>query len=865
MTEGMEGEFWRTLERYADRTALLCPEAGHVSYDELRARADDLRTRLGVERSLVLLRTDNSAAAIAAYLGALRGGHVVLLADASHAKLAANLERTYRPEAIIHRDEGEWRIRRGEGGGGGGLHPDLALILSTSGSTGNEKCVRLSHRNLAANTASIISYLGVGGTDRTALTLPLHYCYGLSVLHTHLAVGATIHCGEHTMASTRFLEFLGEERISSFAGVPHSFEILERIGLRTTPLPDLRYVTQAGGRLPPALVAQYARWAQESGKQFFVMYGQTEATARMAYLPPEETARFPSCIGRPIPGGSLCLRSETGEEIAATDVPGELVYRGPNVMMGYAAQREDLARGPELAQLATGDIACRNAEGLFYIVGRSNRISKLFGIRLNLEDAEKHLEDHGIPAVCVSDDSDFYVVLRDDARAAEARELVHEEFSIPPENIRVVAVGELPRMTSGKVDYTAVRAMAVAQVASRAEDEARGSTPGAPGGSKAERLQALYARAFRRGPVLVTDSFAGLGGDSLRFVQVSIGIDEILGTLPARWESLSIEELARERPREVAGSAVLESGVVLRAAAILCVVANHAGAAFLAGGAQLLLLASGLYFVRFQGQALAQGRILGILKNCARNFLVPYLGVLLAFQAAHRSFHLPDLLLYDNMVESHVASPFPTWFMQALLQSIVLFSLPFVVPAVRRRLVGRGFGYACTLLALAAVARVVDGMTGYGVNHGLVGKEITWVFWLFCLGAVAFHSRTSRQRIFAAGLSAVLPFAFYPGDYSRALFILLGAQVLLWVPLLRVWTTAKRPILALSVSSYFIYMLHLFAFRGALRIPFRFQVLWFLGGLALGIVGWKAYDALGGQWAARRRRLRGGPTKTEPS
>jgi acyl-CoA synthetase (AMP-forming)/AMP-acid ligase II len=209
--------------------------------------------------------------------------------------------------------------------------------------------------------------------------------------------------------------------------------MLERIGMRDMDLPALRTMTQAGGRLDPQVALRYAERAR-----FFVMYGQTEATARIAYVPPERLAEKAGAIGVAIPGGELRVED------------GELVYEGPNVMLGYAEERADLARGDELGGvLATGDLGHVDDDGFFFVTGRSKRIAKVFGQRVNLDEIEAAV-DGPAGAVAGEDRIELFAERGADARALCAR------FRLPPRSIRVHEVERLPVRASGKVDYAAL-------------------------------------------------------------------------------------------------------------------------------------------------------------------------------------------------------------------------------------------------------------------------------------------------------------------------------------------------------------------------------------------------------------------------
>ncbi len=321
------------LRGHGERVAVLT-ETEHLTYHQLADTVADTAHALDGPRRLVMLETRNDLATLVRYLAAMAGGHVVLPVPAGRDH--ATIVQTYEPDVVIDGDGINHRHR----GGRHRLHDDLALLLSTSGSTGSPKLVRLSHRNLASNAAVIAGYLGIRETDRAATTLPMSYCYGLSVIHSHLLRGAGLILTDHSVVDDEFWDLFRRHRGTAFAGVPYTFELLERVGTDVLDLPHLRYVTQAGGRMPPERVRRFAELGRRQGWDLFVMYGATEATARMSYLPPQLASSHPGSIGRPIAGGSFTIEPH---EAWDDEDAGELVYRGPNVMMGYARGPDDLA------------------------------------------------------------------------------------------------------------------------------------------------------------------------------------------------------------------------------------------------------------------------------------------------------------------------------------------------------------------------------------------------------------------------------------------------------------------------------------------------------------------------------------------
>ena len=243
--------------------------------------------------------------------------------------------------------------------------------------------------NLQSNAESISEYLNIGPNDRAATTLPMSYCYGLSVINSHLLRGAGLVLTDLSVVDPCFWELFRRRGATALAAVPYTFELLERVGFADMELPSLRYVTQAGGRMAPESVRSYAELGRRKGWELFVMYGQTEATARMAYLPPELAASVPGAVGIPVPGGSFRIDPVPGLE------HGELVYTGPNVMLGYAGSPADLAVGRTVTELRTGDLARHHPAGVYEVVGRRSRFVKIVGLRVDLGQVERILADLG--------------------------------------------------------------------------------------------------------------------------------------------------------------------------------------------------------------------------------------------------------------------------------------------------------------------------------------------------------------------------------------------------------------------------------------------------------------------------------------
>ena len=336
------------------------------------------------------------------------------------------------------------------------MHPELGLLLSTSGSTGSPKLVRLARNAVIQNARSIVEALGIGPRDVAPTSLPIHYSYGLSVLTSHLAAGAAVMLTNDGLLTDAFWAGCRAHRVTSLAGVPYSYLMLRRIDLAKVAPPSLTTFTQAGGRLDPALVRQYHALATARGGRLHVMYGQTEATARIAVLPPAELPERAGAVGRAIPGGTITIDVD-GRPGEAGEV-GEVVYRGANVMLGYATGRADLARGDELGgELRTGDLGYLDDAGCLWITGRSRRIAKVFGLRLNLDELEALARDEApgleVAAIGDGDRVAVFVVGAAQVRVAAIRQAIAGRLGVHPSGVLVCALPAMPLLASGKIDY----------------------------------------------------------------------------------------------------------------------------------------------------------------------------------------------------------------------------------------------------------------------------------------------------------------------------------------------------------------------------------------------------------------------------
>ncbi|WP_166548370.1 AMP-binding protein [Agromyces luteolus] len=871
--------------------ALVTPTT-RIDYAELRDRIDDRRRALGDGRRLVFLSGGNTVEAVVTYLAALAGGHPVLLlpAGVDGAALDALVGR-YAPDVVVRADEAGFELTDASGGTPRAFHPELALLASTSGSTGSPKLVRLSRTNVTSNARSIADYLGLTPDDRAATTLPLGYCYGLSVVNSHLVTGASLLLTDRSIVEPAFWDEFASLGATSFAGVPYTYELLESTDFARRDLPDLRYVTQAGGRLAPEKVRALARFGRERGFDLYVMYGQTEATARMAYLPPALAETAAGAIGVPIPGGSFRI-DESVPGAAAGE--GELVYSGPNVMMGYAESPADLARGPELSELRTGDLARRREDGLLEITGRLSRFVKSFGLRLDLDRIERLLAADGLEARAVALDERLVGFVRHDRFVDAARDAVARHTGLPVHAFDVHALAEFPRTANGKPDHAALRAHATllrATDAPAAPSSPADAPVATPAASVAE-LRDLYAELLGRPDATEDDSFASLDGDSLNYVELALRLEERIGALPADWPSRSIRSfappaLSAEPAVDALGSspgdeptrthaqraalppaaprrrriARLETSVVLRAVAILLIVATHADVVQLKGGAHLLLAVAGFNLARFRFGGSAGGvgderperrrRVRGLLRS-ATLIAVPAVLWIGGVALIARTYDPATVLLSNQLVPGATAwsEQWQFWFLETLVWSIVGLAALFAVPGVTRLERRHPFAFALAVLGIALVVRYV--VSGGITPSSPMRYALPAIAWLIALGWLVARSTTLPRKAAASAIVLATVPGFF-GDPVREGIVIVGLGVLIWVTSLPVPAVLAGALGTVASASMFVYLTHWQVYP---PIEEWSPPLAIVASFAVGLAAWWAWGRATGWLGARRRRRR---------
>jgi long-chain acyl-CoA synthetase len=438
-----------------------------MTYGELCSFADEFYSVIN-RRTLIFILSENVSGSVAGYVASLSKRIVPLLLSCNiDREMLSRLIDTYNPEYLWlpERISGEFHFKRvftkfnyvlvSTGLPSFGLYDDLSLLLPTSGSTGSPKLVRHSYSNVEQNARNVASFFDLSSGDRAIAILPMHYTMGLSVVTSHLFAGSVVLLVNATLTDKVFWQFIKEQKATSFTGVPYSYEVLNKLRFFRMDMPDLKLLTQGGGKLSQELFIVIADYAKRTGKKFIATYGQTEGTARMAYLPAELASEKTCSIGKAIPGGHFSLTDDNGDEITETEAAGQLVYTGPNVTLGYALCGEDLEKGDENnGILHTGDIARRDSDGCYYIVGRKSRFLKLFGTRISLDESEQIIKSAFIiDCVCAGTDEQMKIYITDSGKKESVLDFMVEKTGLNFKAFEIVVVSEILKNEAGKTIF----------------------------------------------------------------------------------------------------------------------------------------------------------------------------------------------------------------------------------------------------------------------------------------------------------------------------------------------------------------------------------------------------------------------------
>lgn len=458
-----------TFSIHEEKVAVITANNDVYTYQNLIEISDEIYGYIN-HKTLVFCLCKNQIGSLCGYISFISNKVVPLMLDASlNRELLRSLINTYQPEYLwlpydiidefsfgqLIFSKLDFALIKLEYDKYFTLNDDLALLLTTSGSTGSPKLVRISYNNLKANAESIAEYLSIDKNERPITTLPMSYSFGISIINSHLLKGASILLTSKSLMEREFWDFFKKQKATSLSGVPYTFEILKKLRFFQMDLPSLKALTQAGGKLNNELIKEFAEYSQKYSKQFIVMYGQTEATARMSYLPSKYSLLKIGSMGIPIPGGEFSLIDENSNLIEGSEITGELIYKGKNVSMGYAENGNDLQKSDEnLGVLYTGDLAKRDDDNFYYIVGRKKRFIKLFGNRVNLDETEQLLKSIIPECACSGEDDQMKIYITDKTRTDEVRVFISTKMGIHHSAFIIKHIESIPKNSSGKTIYS---------------------------------------------------------------------------------------------------------------------------------------------------------------------------------------------------------------------------------------------------------------------------------------------------------------------------------------------------------------------------------------------------------------------------
>lgn len=446
------------FQAYGDNDILIYGDGVGVRLRDVRSLAETLADNS--PGGIAVLRASRDARHLAAYLACLWAGIPVMILEANTPEpFLHRVIETFRPGHLLGfqgphhqftalRNELGLSIQRNQSSIAG-CHPDLGVLLSTSGSTGEGKFVRISWKALLHNASAIGECLPIRQADTAITSLPYSYSYGLSIVNSHLLRGGRLIASNEGMTTRDFWNLVREFGVSSFGGVPATYRMLKQLRWNPGDYPSIRYSTQAGGHLGVDDRQYFLDLLESAGAEFFVMYGQTEATARMTIAPPNLLRSNITSVGFPLRDGSLTIKDPDSNGI------GEVVYAGPNVMMGYATTDQDLALGDSLkGKLSTGDLGLIT-RGALTLMGRTKRIAKVYGKRVFLDDAESWAGKYG-DCVAVSREDLLILATTGFSNTRSVVEGLANYLGVSPLGIRVIKLPTLPQLSSGKPDYAGI-------------------------------------------------------------------------------------------------------------------------------------------------------------------------------------------------------------------------------------------------------------------------------------------------------------------------------------------------------------------------------------------------------------------------
>jgi long-chain acyl-CoA synthetase len=429
--------------------------------------------KLTKPRDNVFLICENSFSFLYIYVGLVRNRNIIYLIDRSIKKDKFEvLQKLHKPKFILYPIEFSEKIENYNCQKVDhnysivktnfhlklNFQKDISILLSTSGSTGSPKFVKLSFLNIKDNTKKISNYLNIKKKDRAVTTMECSYSYGMSIINTHLYSGASIFLTKKNFFDKNFWTLMNKIKVTNFGGVPFAFEILNKIKFYEKKLPNLKTVTQAGGKLNNEIMLKFIKLFRAKKIKFYIMYGQTEASPRMSYLDFKFCEKKIGSIGKPLIGGKFKIYDDNKKIINQVNKIGELVYQGKNIMLGYANNIHDLTKSKKIKNLFTGDLAYIDKDGFYFITGRKNRVIKINGLRYSLDEIEKELNQEGF--ICVvqglEDKLIIFLTKKINYLKTHISNFLFKSYKIRRDKIIFKEIKKIPRNIYGKITYSSL-------------------------------------------------------------------------------------------------------------------------------------------------------------------------------------------------------------------------------------------------------------------------------------------------------------------------------------------------------------------------------------------------------------------------
>lgn len=458
------------IEKYGEKTALISKENGIITYNDIEYQVNILKKKIP-SKSFAILLCENSIAPIIYYIFSIKNNCTIMLLDIkTDLAQVKNLIRVYEPSFIVGPTEWikknkisknkffnkllNYSIYRTKFNLFPKINNKLCLLMPTSGSMGSVKFVKISKENIVENTNSIIRYLKITSNEKTITNMPFNYSYMLSIINTHIQIGASIFVTNESMLQKQFWNDLKINKISSFNGVPYHYDILIKLGLKSTYNNNLKLFTQAGGKMNIENQKLILDFFKRSNAKFITMYGQTEASPRISYLEPKYNFTKLGSIGKAIPKCKMWIENSRGKKIDKTNEIGELVFKGKNVFMGYAKDIRDLKK-PDTNKglLKTGDLAFVDKDGFFYLTGRKNRVIKIFGNRFSLDEIEERMQKKGISIACKNKNDELYIYYENNLKKNDIIKIITNITKQNKIDFKLILLKRFPRKSNGKIDY----------------------------------------------------------------------------------------------------------------------------------------------------------------------------------------------------------------------------------------------------------------------------------------------------------------------------------------------------------------------------------------------------------------------------